>query len=206
MAQRLAVLIDGENVCGDFADEIFARVNLLGVAPVRRVYGDFSNGSLKGWTGMVAKHGVIPQQVFHNEKNAADIALIIDAMDMLPSGRLDGFCIVSSDSDFAALATRIREKGLNAYGFHRGQKLEAWRESYTALFRLDDAPQIQDDRMAIALTKAIQQASRDGWASFSELGKHLHARDHDHTTLSKLLRATSGFDIDWKKSRIKLAS
>lgn len=91
----------------------------LGEASVRRVYGDFSGTQLRGWSAALAEHGLVPHQVAANipGKNATDIALAIDAMDLLHSGRFAGFCLVSSDSDFTRLATRIPEQGLTVYGF-----------------------------------------------------------------------------------------
>ena len=116
---RLAVLIDADNAPPQIASGLFEEVAKLGEASVRRIYGDFSGTRLKAWADHLAAHAIIPQQNFANTpgKNASDIALVIDAMDLLHSGRFDGFCLVSSDSDFTRLAARIREQGLNVYGF-----------------------------------------------------------------------------------------
>ena len=121
---QFAVLIDGENVSPKVADQLFREVAKLGQAPVRRVYGDF-HGSAKGWKDAVSRHAIVPRQQFRNvpNKNASDIALVIEAMDLMHTGRLDGFCLVSSDSDYTGLATRLREQGLKVFGF--GGKLAA---------------------------------------------------------------------------------
>lgn len=116
---RLAVLIDADNAPPQIVTGLFKEIAKLGEASVRRIYGDFSGTRLKSWADTLAEHAVIPQQNFANTpgKNASDIALVIDAMDLLHTGRLDGFCLVSSDSDFTRLAARIREQGVNVYGF-----------------------------------------------------------------------------------------
>ena len=118
-ARRLAVLIDAENASPTVLRGLFEEVASFGEAVVRRVYGDFSGSRLRGWTEGLAAHGLVPHQTFALAagKNAADIALVVDAMDLLHTGRFDGFCLVSSDSDFTRLASRIREQGLDVYGF-----------------------------------------------------------------------------------------
>ncbi len=112
---RLAVLIDADNVSAKIADGLFEEIAKIGEASVRRIYGDFSNPRSKAWADTLSKHAIIPQQQFAytTGKNASDITLVIDAMDLLHSGRLDGFCLVSSDSDFTRLAARIREQGVD---------------------------------------------------------------------------------------------
>ena len=109
---RLAVLIDADNTSAKWAEVIFREVARLGEASVRRIYGDFSGTSLRGWEQELEGHAVIPHQQFAytQGKNSSDIALVIDAMDLLHSGRFDGFVLVSSDSDFTRLASRIREQ------------------------------------------------------------------------------------------------
>jgi len=109
---RLAVLIDAENASARIADALFSEIATLGEASARRIYGDFSSAQLSGWTKVLARFAIQPQQNFANTKgkNSGDIALVIDAMDLLHSGRFDGFCLVSSDADFTRLASRIREE------------------------------------------------------------------------------------------------
>lgn len=116
---RLAVLIDAENAQASVLDELLAEITKLGTAIVKRAYGDFTHPTLSRWPKLLLDHSIQPMQQFRNTvgKNASDSALIIDAMDLLHSKRLDGFCIVSSDSDFTTLARRIREEGLVVYGF-----------------------------------------------------------------------------------------
>jgi hypothetical protein len=117
--QRLAVLIDAENAQASVLDELLAEIAKLGTASVKRIYGDFTHPTLSGWRPRLLAHSIQPIQQFRNTvgKNASDSALIIDAMDLLHSKRFDGMCIVSSDSDFTRLASRIREEGVAVYGF-----------------------------------------------------------------------------------------
>lgn len=114
-----AVLIDADNISAKFAEPIFEEIARFGEAAIRRIYGDFSGGAPQGWTKeTLASLAVVPHQQFANTtgKNASDIALVIDAMDILHSGRFDGFVLISSDSDFTRLASRVREQGLEVYG------------------------------------------------------------------------------------------
>jgi uncharacterized LabA/DUF88 family protein len=116
---KLAVLIDADNAQAAITNELLAEVAKYGTAHVKRAYGDWTGTGLKGWKDQLLAQSIQPIQQFAytNGKNATDSALIIDAMDLLYTGRLDGFCIVSSDSDFTRLASRIRESGLIVYGF-----------------------------------------------------------------------------------------
>ena len=115
----LAVLIDADNISAKFAEAMFEEIASLGEASIRRIYGDFAGGGPQGWSkDKLAALAIVPHQQFANTtgKNASDIALVIDAMDILHSGRFDGFVLISSDSDFTRLASRIREQGLDVFG------------------------------------------------------------------------------------------
>jgi len=116
---RLAVLIDADNASVSVIGDVLAEVSKLGTASVKRVYGDFTSNNLQSWGKILAEHAIQPIQQYRNTtgKNASDAALIIDAMDLLHTRHLEGFCLVSSDSDFTRLATRIKEDGLPVYGF-----------------------------------------------------------------------------------------
>jgi len=115
----LAILIDGDNASPKIVSGLLAEVAKYGDAGVRRIYGDWTKPNLAGWKSCLLEHSIQPIQQFAytTGKNATDGAMIIDAMDLLYTGRFDGFCIVSSDSDFARLAARIREQGVTVYGF-----------------------------------------------------------------------------------------
>jgi uncharacterized LabA/DUF88 family protein len=118
-AAKLAVLIDADNAQPSITEGLLAEVAKYGTAHVKRAYGDWTGTSLKGWKDQLLAQSIQPIQQFAytTGKNATDTAMVIDAMDLLYSGRFDGFCIVSSDSDFTRLAARLRESGLTVYGF-----------------------------------------------------------------------------------------
>jgi uncharacterized LabA/DUF88 family protein len=128
---RLAVLIDADNTFKviDIIDELFEEISKFGDASVRRIYGDWTQNQLSRWKEVLPKHAIQPIQQYANTKgkNSTDSALIIDAMDLLYSAPLDGFCIVSSDSDFTRLAIRFRESGKLVYGFGEQKTPESLR-------------------------------------------------------------------------------
>ena len=128
---RLAVVIDAENASPRHARAVFGAAAVLGEATVRRIYGDFSNGRLASWNAAIRAFAIVQcQQPAHvRGKNAADIALVIDCMDLMYRERLDGFCLVSSDSDFTRLAQRLREGGFAVYGFGERKTPEAFRNA-----------------------------------------------------------------------------
>lgn len=116
---KLAVLIDADNAQASIIKELLSEISTYGTASVKRAYGDWTTSNLKGWKDTLHMMAIQPIQQFSYTfgKNSTDSSLIIDAMDLLHSEKLDGFCLVSSDSDFTRLATRIREAGLSVYGF-----------------------------------------------------------------------------------------
>ena len=219
---RLAVLIDADNTSSKIADGLFEEIAKLGEASVRRIYGDFANPRSKGWTDVLATHAIIPQQQFAytTGKNASDITLVIDAMDLLHSGRFDGFCLVSSDSDFTRLAARIREQGVDVFGFGEHKTPESFRQAcrrfvYTENL-LTPVPNSQDPasapkQPASAATPIIKKAitqieGEEGWVTLSEVGSQLSnlVSDFDPRTygfrkLSDLVRKTDAFDLDQPK-------
>mgnify|MGYP000120012448 FL=1 len=129
--KKLAVLIDADNASAGLAQELFEEIAKYGIASVKRIYGDWSSPTLKGWKDILLKHALVPVQQFAYTKgrDATDMGLIIDAMDLLYSSTFDGFCLVSSDSDFTPLASRIRASGLTVYGFGKNTTPEAFRQS-----------------------------------------------------------------------------
>ncbi|MBI2260161.1 MAG: NYN domain-containing protein [Caulobacterales bacterium] len=156
-APRLAVLIDAENASPKIAEALFTEIATLGEASARRIYGDFSSPQIAGWTRVLARLAIQPQQNFANTKgkNSGDIALVIDGMDLLHSGRFDGFCLVSSDADFTRLASRIREEGVDVYGFGERKTPESFRQACTRFIYTENlsapvAPGAADDEDAAA--------------------------------------------------------
>src|SRR3990167_10262980 len=128
---KLAVLIDADNARAAIIEGLLTEIASYGEAIVRRIYGDFTSPSSVQWKKVLHKHAIKPVQqfAFTTGKNATDSALIIDAMDLLYTHRFDGFCIVSSDSDFTSLANRIREEGLQVFGFGEKKTPEAFRNA-----------------------------------------------------------------------------
>lgn len=223
---RLAVLIDADNASAKIADGLFEEIAKIGEASVRRIYGDFSNARSRAWADILSKHAIIPQQQFAytTGKNASDITLVIDAMDLLHSGRFDGFCLVSSDSDFTRLAARIREQGVDVFGFGEHKTPESFRQAcrrfvYTenllaAPANTQDAalrstPLQPPDAATPIIKKVItQMESEDGWVTLGEVGRQLAnlASDFDPRTfgfrkLSDLVRKTNSFEIDEQTGR-----
>jgi len=216
---RLAVLIDADNASAKIADGLFEEIAKIGEASVRRIYGDFSSPRSKGWIDVLAKHAIIPQQQFAYTigKNASDITLVIDAMDLLHGGRLDGFCLVSSDSDFTRLAARIREQGVDVFGFGEQKTPESFRQACRRFIYTENllpTPTVAADSAAprplqpvAAATKIIsgiiaQMESDDGWVALGQVGSQLSnlASDFDPRTygfrkLSDLVRGANAFEI-----------
>jgi hypothetical protein len=178
---RLAVLIDADNASSEIAPTLFQKVAKLGSAEIRRIYGDFSGTRLQGWAKILAEHAIVPHQNFANApgKNATDIALVIDAMDILHSGRVDGFCIVSSDSDFTRLATRIREQGCHVYGFGKEKTPDSFRKACHEFVVIDAATRTErkpSDATPLILTAMDGCKADEGWAFLGQVGKNLKSR------------------------------
>ena len=129
--RRLAVLIDADNAQASVIDGLLAEVARFGVASVKRIYGDFTSTRLQPWKNVLLEHSIQPVQQFAytSGKNATDSSLIIDAMDLMYTRRFDGFCLVTSDSDFTRLAQRLREEGLTVYGFGEEKTPDAFRQA-----------------------------------------------------------------------------
>ncbi len=160
---RLAVLIDADNTSPKVADGLFTEIAKIGEASVRRIYGDFASPRLKGWSDILAKHAIVPHQQFAytSGKNASDITLVIDAMDLLHTGRFDGFCLVSSDSDFTRLASRIREQGIDVFGFGEQRTPLSFRQACRRFIYIENLmPAARAEAPARAMTPAAIVAAR----------------------------------------------
>ncbi len=165
--------------------ELFAEVSHYGVASVKRAYGDWTTPNLKSWKDTLHKMAIQPIQQFRytTGKNATDSSMIIDAMDLLHAGNLEGFCLVSSDSDFTRLATRIREAGLLVYGFgekHTPAPFVATCDKfiYTEILKAETAPiastKEAQSSLESMLRAAVEAADRDnGWARLAAVGNML---------------------------------
>ena len=232
---RLAVLIDADNTSAKIVDGLFEEIAKIGEASVRRIYGDFASTRSKSWIEVLARHAIIPQQQFAytTGKNASDITLVIDAMDLLHSGRFDGFCLVSSDSDFTRLASRIREQGVDVFGFGEQKTPESFRQAcrrfiYTENLlptpassnsdTSDASKSLQPPSAAVPVLRKVivQMDSEDGWVPLGALGTQLAnlSSDFDPRTygfrkLSDLVRKTGVFELDHgegKTLRIRMKS
>jgi hypothetical protein len=165
---HLAVLIDADNVAPRHIGALLAEVSKYGDASVRRMYGDWTGQQLKGWKDAVNEHAIQPVQQFAYTagKNATDSALIIDAMDLLYTGRFDGFCLVSSDSDFTRLASRLRESGATVYGFGERKTPQAFVNACNRFVYLDVV------ESAVAAAAADSASDAEGAAKTGGRSKH----------------------------------
>ncbi|PCK77805.1 NYN domain-containing protein [Rhizobium sophoriradicis] len=224
---RLAVLIDADNASARITDGLFEEIAKIGEASVRRIYGDFASARSKAWIDVLARHAIIPQQQFAytTGKNASDITLVIDAMDLLHSGRFDGFCLVSSDSDFTRLASRIREQGIDVFGFGEQKTPESFRQACRRFIYTENllpsaptnggdaaqaTPSLQQPSAATPIIRKViaQMESEDGWVPLGAVGTQLAnlASDFDPRTygfrkLSDLVKKTNAFEIDHSEGR-----
>jgi uncharacterized LabA/DUF88 family protein len=221
-ADKLAVLIDADNTRSGIIDGLLSEIADYGTASVKRIYGDWTQPNLKSWKETLLQQSIQPIQQFAytTGKNATDSAMIIDAMDLLYTNTFDGFCIVSSDSDFTRLASRIRETGLFVYGFGERKTPSAFVSACDKFIYLDlisaktdeeeavRKPTVnelkQDTRLTQLIRKAIQASSDDsGWASLARVGSNIakHSPDFDPRTygyakLGELFTAIRLFDIE----------
>lgn len=217
--QKLAVMIDADNAQSSICPELLSEIAKFGVASVKRAYGDWTTTHLKGWKDHLHKHAIQPIQQFSytTGKNSTDSSLIIDAMDLLHEGRLDGFCLVSSDSDFTRLATRIRESGLTVYGFGEKKTPEAFVSAcdkfvFTEVLRPQSESSEPNESQKTALksimVSAIDAVSKDDdWAPLSAVGGYLNkkypsfdSRNYGFEKLGKLVESLPFIKIDRRKS------
>ena len=197
---KLAVLIDADNTQPAIIEGLLNEVAKYGIASVKRIYGDWTSNNLRSWKDKLLEYAIQPIQQFSytTGKNATDSAMIIDAMDLLYSERLDGFCIVSSDSDFTRLAARLRESGRIVYGFGEKKTPRAFvsvcdKFVYTEILK-DNQEEDEDSRPSIKpkkefkvdrkLLKLLRDAVEDtaeesGWAYLGGVGQKISNRATD---------------------------
>jgi hypothetical protein len=226
LGDLIAVLIDADNVPPSRIGAVLAEVARFGSASVKRVYGDWTTTQLNSWKDAASEHVIQPMQQFAytKGKNSTDSALIIDAMDLLYTGRFQGFCIVSSDSDFTRLASRIREQGITVYGFGERKTPTSFRNAcdqftYLEVLGVIDGETIpaasaperpasaspqEDARLIEGLRNSVSTASsEDGWANLASVGQLLRkwqsdfdSRNWGYAKLSELVRATGQFTVE----------
>ena len=223
--RKLAVLIDAENAQPSIIEGLLAEIAKYGIATVKRIYGDWTTPDLKGWKEILLEYAIQPYQQFRYTvgKNATDSAMIIDAVDLLYTEKLDGFCIVSSDSDFTRLASRIREAGLIVYGFGELKTPKAFvgacdKFIFTEILRKDE-PAVSsqkkstkelkgDTKLVNLLRNAVEDsADEDGWAYLANVGQNIanrapefDPRNYGYKKLVELIGAVQLFDKDERVS------
>jgi hypothetical protein len=210
--KAIAVLIDGDNAQPSLLDEILAEVSKYGRTTIRRIYGDWTSPNMNGWKEVLQENAIQPIQQFRHTvgKNATDSAMIIEAMDILHSGVADGFCVVSSDSDYTRLATRIREEGLFVMGIGRQATAKSFRNACDVfvftenLIPQEESPTPKGEKPKAEeppatapkkilsvmkalplLRKALENCTQDdGWAMLSSVGSTMRSLDSsfDHRT------------------------
>lgn len=223
-SNNIALLIDADNASPATLDAALTILGDLGTVNVRRVYGNWSKPALKGWSQLVHRHALEPQQQFDltKGKNATDMKMTIDAMDLLYGGHVDGFGLMTSDSDFMPLAIRIRQNGTPVYGFGSGRTPEAFREACTRFIDLEALPDDEEttgtgkvpakpvvDKELVKLLSDAWKASKrddDGFASLSEVGQRVanrssfDARSYGFSRLSELVQSLPNFATEKRES------
>ncbi|MGN6819690.1 MAG: NYN domain-containing protein [Sphingomonas sp.] len=219
--RNIALLIDADNASSHTLDPVLTILAELGTVNIRRVYGNWSKPALKGWRDQTVRYGIEPQQQFDltKGKNATDMKMTIDAMDLLYRGRVHGFGIMSSDSDFMPLAMRIRQDGLPVYGFGTSKTPEAFKQACTRFIDVTalhqtPAPETVnggangksevDPELLKLLVDAYDAVKRDerGFVNLSELGERagnrssFDARNYGYKRLSDLIEAVPNFQTE----------
>src|SRR3989339_1448288 len=229
--EKLAVFIDADNAQPGIVEGLLTEIAKYGTANVKRIYGDWTIPDLKGWKERLLQYAIQPIQQFRYTvgKNATDSAMIIDAMDMLYTEKLDGFCIVSSDSDFTRLAARMREAGKLVLGFGERKTPKPFVAAcdkfiYTEILREDEEEKESktekeaqmrsqgdiktDRRMTALLQSAVEDAADEfGWAYLGAVGTYIanrqpefDPRNYGFRKLGDLIKACGLFEIDERAS------
>jgi hypothetical protein len=228
---RLAVLIDADNVPHRLVGGILGEIAKYGSPTFKRIYADWTKPHVSGWKTILLDHAISPVQQYSytTGKNSTDSAMIIDAMDILYTGRVDGFCIVSSDSDFTRLAMRLREAGMKVFGMGEQKTPGAFRAACdkfiyieileqeevsakpvkkTAVSKKENVISKADTKLVNLLTTSVNDiADENGWAYLGELGNLLlkkrpdfDSRNYGYEKLLPLIRSLSNFEIDERET------
>jgi uncharacterized LabA/DUF88 family protein len=228
----LAVLIDADNANPSIIEGLLAEIARLGIASVKRIYGNWTTNQLGSWKEVLLEYSIQPIQQFAytTGKNATDSAMIIDAMDLLYTGHFSGFCIVSSDSDFTRLASRIRESGLRVYGFGEHKTPKAFvsacdRFIYTEVFskkpdtqepsviKRATAKELRNDTRLLTMIRdaiaANSESEGSDWAQLGPVGSFMNKtandfdpRNYGFSKLSDLIAAIGLFEIERREHRV----
>jgi len=221
--RNIALLIDADNASPGDLDTALTILGDLGTVNIRRVYGNWTKTGLKGWSKIIHRHAIEPQQQFDitRGKNATDMKMTIDAMDLLYGGHVDGFGFMTSDSDFMPIAMRIRQNGIPVYGFGSAKTPEGFREACTRFIDLtalspdkeDDGGQEKrevDAELVKLLGDAWKASKRDekGFANLSEVGQRfenrssIDARSYGYSRLSDLIESLPQFATEKRGGRV----
>ena len=229
---NVALLIDADNASHTAIDPVLTALADLGTVNIRRIYGNWSKVALKGWSEVALRYALDPQQQFDltRGKNATDMKMTIDAMDLLLTGRVTGFGIMSSDSDFMPLVTRIRQQGLQVYGFGRANTPEGFRQACNRFIDVETLEKTAaempmplppailpkegkssiDTSLTRLLIDAYEASKRDaqGFASLSEVGQRasnrssFDARNYGFSRLSDLMDTVPGFVVERRNGSV----
>ncbi len=232
MDLRLAVLIDGDNIPSARVKEMMAEIAKYGNPTIKRIYGDWTNPHLNKWKKVLLENAITPiqQYGYTTGKNATDSAMIIDAMDILYSEKVDGFCLVSSDSDFTKLATRLREAGKAVYGIGEKKTPEPFIVACDKFIYIEILKNQQDDeddseskgkkrqkqenvdKITPKIIKFISAtiedvADDDGWAFLGDVGSlmqkkqpNFDARNYGFLKLTPLIKSIKNFEVESRES------
>lgn len=222
----LAVLIDGDNIAAKHAEAILSEITTYGEPALRRVYGDWSSSGMNAWARKVQALGLVAHQESANTKgkNATDIGLVIDAMDLLHTGRFDGFVLVSSDSDFTALANRIREQGMDVIGIGESKTPESLKNVCTRFVMIENITESRPEETAAKPAKrapqealplilaAMEKIDQEGeWYQLGQVGQSIQADHRDFDTrsygkakLSDLIRELKRFETKREGNHVLL--
>ena len=234
--KKLAVLIDGDNIPSKYIKEMMEEIAKYGNPTIKRIYGDWTKPQLSKWKKLLLENAITPIQQYNytTGKNSTDSGMIIDAMDILYSDKVDGFCIASSDSDFTRLATRIRETGLSVIGIGEKKTPDPFivacdKFIYLEILRASEkddesTPEQREKKKSVdtvtpKVIKLITQtvsdlADDEGWAFLGDVGSliqkkqpNFDARNYGFDKLTPLIKSTGKFEIDQRdsgKGRYKL--
>jgi uncharacterized LabA/DUF88 family protein len=227
---RLAVLIDADNIPSRLVSGILEEIAKYGSPTFKRIYADWTKPHVAGWKAVLLDHAITPVQQYSytTGKNSSDSALIIDAMDILYTGRVDGFCVVSSDSDFTRLATRLREAGMKVFGMGEQKTPSAFRAACDKFIYIEILDQTETSPKQIKLSDLRKKeviskvdknlvnmviasindiADENGWAFLGDLGNLLlkkrpdfDPRNYGFTKLLPLIKSLGQFEIDERES------
>lgn len=226
---QLAVLIDADNIPSKYVQEMMEEIAKYGAPTIKRIYGDWTKPNLSKWKNVLLKNAITPiqQYGYTTGKNATDSAMIIDAMDILYAGKVSGFCLVSSDSDFTRLATRLREAGKDVYGIGERKTPEPFIVACDKFIYLEILKSYPDEEATVSnkkkdekvevekITKNVIRlisntisdcADDDGWAFLGDVGALLQkkqpnfdSRNYGFLKLSQLIHAIDRYEVDKKE-------